>query len=249
MGLVMLKEDRDTARHAFRGNRPDIAAVTSIQPDRQFSKAGLNILAVRLKNVDLDGFILDEGRQTLVDDVVTIRLEEITGGHTYTLPFSGDGLDDYLAPTLFIQSDHPDIQALSEKICGQDGDALQCATRLSNWVYANIQKHPTMSIPNALEVLAVRQGDCNEHAVLLAALCRARGIPARISAGLVYMNGSFYYHAWNEVYLHMWISLDATLDQFPADVTHIKFIDGDFEQQTAILRLVGTLGIEVLRYQ
>ena len=64
-------------------------------------------------------------------------------------------------------------------------------------MYQNIQKRPVLSVPNALETLRNRVGDCNEHAVLLAALARAAGIPAQVEAGLVYQKGRFYYHAWN----------------------------------------------------
>jgi transglutaminase-like putative cysteine protease len=116
------------------------------------------------------------------------------------------------------------------------------------WVYKNIDKKPTLSIPSALEVLKTKQGDCNEHAVLMAALCRAAGIPAKICSGIVYLNGSFYYHAWVEVYLNRWVSVDPTLNQFPADVTHIKFIEGEMESQIAVLKLVGKLNLEILEY-
>jgi hypothetical protein len=36
------------------------------------------------------------------------------------------------------------------------------------------------------------------------------------------------------------------MNQFPADVTHIKFIEGDMENQFAVLKLVGKLDIEIL---
>ena len=116
------------------------------------------------------------------------------------------------------------------------------------WVYSNIEKKPTLSIPSALEVLKTRQGDCNEHAVLMAALCRAKEIPAKLCAGLVYLNGSFYYHAWVEVYAEKWISVDPTMNQFPADVTHIRFIEGGLENQIMVLKLIGKLEIEILEY-
>jgi hypothetical protein len=80
----------------------------------------------------------------------------------------------------------------------------------------------------------------------MAALCRAVGIPAKVCTGVVYVNGSFYYHAWIEVYLDRWVSVDPTMNQFPADVTHIKFIEGDMENQFAVLKLVGKLDIEIL---
>ena len=116
-------------------------------------------------------------------------------------------------------------------------------------MYNEIKKEPTISIPNALEVLDTKKGDCNEHTVLFNALARAAGIPARTVVGMVYLRGAFYYHAWSEVWLGRWISLDSVLDQFPADVTHIKFVEGEIDRQIDILQLIGNLKIEVLEQQ
>ena len=162
------------------------------------------------------------------------------------MPFKGEGLDVFLAPTIFIQSDKNAVRGLAKIIIGREKSALKITRKLMRWVYTNIEKKPTLSIPSALEVLKTKQGDCNEHAVLMAALCRAVGIPAKVCAGIVYLNGRFYYHAWIEVYLNRWISVDPTMNQFPADVTHIKFIEGDLENQFAVLKLIGKLDIEIL---
>jgi hypothetical protein len=85
--------------------------------------------------------------------------------------------------------------------------------------------------------------------VLFNALARAAGIPARTVVGLVYLRGAFYYHAWSEVWLGKWISLDAVLDQFPADVTHVKLIEGEIDRQLDMLQLIGNLRIEVLEQE
>jgi len=95
-------------------------------------------------------------------------------------------------------------------------------------------------------VLDMGEGDCNEHAVLLAALGRAAGLPTRVVAGTVYLEGFFYYHAWCEVWLGRWVPIDPAFDQFPADATHIKFVVGGPEEQMAMLAIIGRLGIEVL---
>jgi len=36
------------------------------------------------------------------------------------------------------------------------------------------------------------------------------------------------------------------LNQFPADVTHVKFLEGEIDRQIDILQLIGNLKIEVL---
>ena len=78
-------------------------------------------------------------------------------------------------------------------------------SRLKDWVYKRNRQEPTVSIPNALEVLQARNGDCNEHTVLFNALARAAGIPAKTVVGVVYLRGAFYYHAWSEVWLGGWV--------------------------------------------
>jgi transglutaminase-like putative cysteine protease len=103
-----------------------------------------------------------------------------------------------------------------------------------------------VTVPSAREVLGSRRGDCNEHAVLLAALARAAGIPARVIAGAVYANDGFYYHAWNELWLGAWVSADAVFDQIPADATHVKLIEGGLEQQMALAGIIGRLAFAVV---
>ena len=83
-------------------------------------------------------------------------------------------------------------------------------------------------------------------------MARAVGIPARIAVGLVSVRGAFYYHAWPEVYLAegrgrgMWLPVDPTLNQFPADGTHLRLARGGLEKQAVILPLIGRLKIEIL---
>ena len=60
------------------------------------------------------------------------------------------------------------------------------------------------------------------------------------------MRGAFYYHAWSEVWLGKWGTMDSVLNQLPADVTHIKFIEGEIDRQIDILELIGKLKIDVI---
>jgi len=120
---------------------------------------------------------------------------------------------------------------------------------LMEWVFESLEKTPLVSVPDARQILRQRKGDCNEHATLLTALLRAVGIPARMAAGLIYKDGRFYYHAWNEAYLDRWISMDATLNQMPSDATHIKLVDGGIEKQIQIVAMIGNLSLTILDYR
>jgi transglutaminase-like putative cysteine protease len=148
-----------------------------------------------------------------------------------------------------IESDDPAIIKKAKEIVGDEDNALTVARRLSIWVYRNLEKRPVLSIPSAIEVLRTRVGDCNEHATLLTALLRASGIPAKLSIGLTYTRGQFFYHAWTEAYIGEWISIDATLNQLPVDATHIKLVEGNLDKQVAIAGLIGKLELKVLDFK
>ena len=117
---------------------------------------------------------------------------------------------------------------------------------INSWIYNNLDKKPTISIPNALDVLKTKSGDCNEHSVLFTALTRSIDIPTKIILGIVYLNGKFYYHAWNEVFLGKWVSVDSTFNQLPVDASHIKFLEGDISRSSEIMKLVGKLNLQII---
>jgi transglutaminase-like putative cysteine protease len=125
------------------------------------------------------------------------------------------------------------------------------ARKLLDWVFENLAKEATVSVPNAVQVLEMRKGDCNEHAVLYAALARAAGLPARMVAGTVYnpgegdSSGAFYYHAWNLVWLGRWVAVDPTFGQFPADATHVAFVEGGPDKDIALIGAIGRIRFEV----
>ena len=129
------------------------------------------------------------------------------------------------------------------------------AERLVRHVNAILEKKPTVSLPSALEVLKTRIGDCNEHTALYVAMARSIGLPARVVVGLVHLRGAFYYHAWPEVWVEegrgggMWLPVDPTLNQFPADATHVRLARGGLDRQAAILGLVGRAKIDILDVQ
>jgi hypothetical protein len=57
-------------------------------------------------------------------------------------------------------------------------------------------------------------GDCTEHAVLLCAMLRGRGIPARVASGFVFVPqlSAFAPHLWTEAWVDgLWLPLDSTV--------------------------------------
>lgn len=201
-------------------------------------------MTVRLVNVRPGSLSLDGGRQRYEQGRLTITREAMPA-RTTREALTAD-IRPFLAATPLIQSDHPEIRARAARIVSPgDSDAVK-ARKLTDWVYRNVEKRPVLSVPNALETLTHRVGDCNEHAALLAALARAAGIPAQIEAGLVYLKGRFYYHAWNVLYVDGWVTADATLGQMPADVTHIRLVRGEADRQIDLAGIIGAVDLEIV---
>jgi hypothetical protein len=243
LGLTMVRE---TKGDAMRLGKPslDIIAETSV-PFNLALPLETRYLKVRISDIDAEGLDIDGGRQRLMGDTLEItaeRLDELRPSET------GEFLE-FLKGTMTIQTRDPGIAATAEKIVKGVEDPLLKARLIYDWVYENIAKAPVISIPSATEVLRAKKGDCNEHTILYTALARASGVPTRIAVGLVYKDGSFYYHAWPEVHMDRWVAVDPTLGQFPADATHIRLITGDLDEQTRLYSIIGRIRLEGLGYR
>ncbi|MDZ7780859.1 MAG: transglutaminase-like domain-containing protein [Gemmatimonadota bacterium] len=260
MGFSMEKTEYELARQAQEDSRlaegspvdDDVILSTAVQSNVDLSNAEeFDELRFRLSGVDLSGFELDGGRQTLRGDTLIVRREdrsELAPG--YTLPYKRMDLREALEPEPLIQSDDQRIIDRAREITASRAswaqDPSSVAEGLTNSVHGMLDKRITFSMPNAVQVLETLRGDCNEHTVLYVALARALGLPARTAVGLVYVNGAFFYHAWPEVWLGEWVAVDPTFGQYPADASHIRFVVGGLAQQVEIVRLIGNLDIEVL---
>jgi hypothetical protein len=226
----------------------DLEEIASIPVNRTLDEVHqLMELRVRLDRIETEGLFLDGGRQSFRDKVLTIRKESLPRSNSPETErrLFEDG-KTYLESTPFIQADHPEILSKTREIVSPSDSVRVKANKLVSWVNRNIQKRPVLSVPNALETLQRRLGDCNEHAVLLAALARAAGIPAQVEAGLVYQEGRFYYHAWNILYVGSWMTADAVMNQLPADVTHIRLVRG-MERQVDLMSVIGRVKLEILK--
>ena len=248
LGLTLIRSNASTATRDLEGEESfDFYEMASVPVKPKLQEAErLTCLKLKIEGLDrgaLDAEVLNSGRQCFSDNIIQIRQENLPLRPEYLLPWTDvpESMRPYLQPEFNIESDDPAIVEQARRIVGLTRDPAAAARKLLAWVYSHIEKMPVLSIPSAAEVLKTRSGDCNEHAVLLTALLRAIGIPARECIGLVYANDRFFYHAWTEAYLGRWISMDATLNQMPTDATHLKLIQGGLERQTDIIPLIGKL--------
>ncbi|MEW6326303.1 MAG: transglutaminase-like domain-containing protein [Thermodesulfobacteriota bacterium] len=178
-----------------------------------------------------------------------VEVPDLSGYKSEPVPIRDDRYKRYLLPTGSIQSNHPDIVKLSSDIIAGETDALKLVGRLTSWVDKEIKDNPADSF-TALNVLHSREGECQAHSYLYAALARAAGIPTKIVSGLVYVEDTgFLYHSWAESYVGYWLSVDPTLGQVNVDATHIKLIEGeDIQSLSPLVNIVGRVQAVINAY-
>ncbi|MBN1847109.1 MAG: lasso peptide biosynthesis protein [Deltaproteobacteria bacterium] len=255
MGLTTIKSSAANAPLDMEsGTDEDFYEITSVPIDQALpDPMRLNYLKLRIHGIDPSALPSglaegDDDRQAFYRDIVVIQKEELPLKAPYALPKKDWPISfrPFVEPEFNIESDATEIIQQAREIAGDDANPLSVARKLMLWVYRNLDKRPVVSIPSALEVLKTRMGDCNEHATLITAMLRAVGIPARLNVGIVYNRNAFYYHAWTEAYLGNWITMDATMNQMPADVSHIRLVRGNIDQQVEIMGLIGNIHLELL---
>jgi len=155
------------------------------------------------------------------EGTITVTVERPPLGGAQARPYSGnnDAALAALKPTPYVQSDAKPIAEKAKEVVRSTSSAAEAANTLAAWVGRHINtKDLSVGQASALEVFKSKTGDCSEHAVLLAALCRAAGIPARLASGLMYApsyhgrENVFVGHQWTQVYVSdKWVDIDATL--------------------------------------
>jgi len=251
MGLTLVRSDKAKAPLDVDGSAgADLYDAAAVPVGQALERArDITYLKLKVGGLQDTGFnlaVLNDGRQRLSGEVLEIFQESVPQRASETGP--EPQLKPFLSPGINIESNDKALVEKAKAIAGSLKDKAAAARKLLAWVYENIEKRPVVNIPDALSVLETKVGDCNEHAVLLTALLRAVGIPARECVGIVYTDRRFFYHAWTEAYLGRWISMDATLNQMPTDATHIKLVHGGLDKQAELMALMGKLRLEIVDY-
>lgn len=168
---------------------------------------------------------------------------------------------EYLASSAMIAADHELVRALAAKAvraAGNGAGAMERAEAMRAFVHRYVsRKGLDTAFATAAETAQLRSGDCSEHAVLLCALLRAQGIPARVAVGLIYADeflgheGIFAWHMWTQGLIDgAWVDLDATLPR-RYHAAHVltavsSLADGLGPDLFGSVMLLGNLEIEVL---
>jgi transglutaminase superfamily protein len=167
--------------------------------------------------------------------------------------------DEYLQACYFLNSDDKLVKQHAAQAVGTEKDPWRKALKIERWVHDHMtNKNFTEAFATASQVARTKEGDCTEHAVLAAAMCRAAGVPSRTAFGLVYVDSergpTMGFHMWAEVYVNgQWIPIDATLGRGFVGATHLKISDHSWAKTESltpllpVVRVVGKVSIEVLK--
>lgn len=163
----------------------------------------------------------------------------------------------FSTPNRYLQSDDPRVIKHAEAAAAGATAPWDVAVKMEQYVHETLnKKNFSTALATAAEVAESLEGDCTEHACLLAAMCRVKKIPSRVVVGFVYADRleAFGGHMWTEVFINgKWIPLDATLGMGGIGAAHIKLADTGFQDEGApptasflpILRVIGNMDLKV----
>lgn len=253
---------KDEALRPAEGGVPELLVSSFVEPSRPIPNhmsARQARYRLRVKVGDMPDLpTAGAQRASRSDDVVTLLVNVDDN-----VPATEQELaeDDFRSSSSMVDSSDPLVQKLAQRaLRGASDDPLERADRLRRFTYSHIRgKGMETAFASASETARTRTGDCSEHAVLLAALLRADGIPSRLATGLVYIEpspnaGVFGWHMWTQALIDgRWIDLDATL---PGDVRyhagHVLTSTSSFSDTSGtaelgtLFMLIGNLEIDVL---
>jgi hypothetical protein len=197
---------------------PEVMVASFTRPDRPL-RDPLSLRRVRVRLSAREGAI-DPPPSTGFQ-----RVKSEGGVHTVTVDLDapttpGEPVEACLESSPMIDGKDPVIVAIATRALADapaDPGVRLERLRAATWNHLE-RKNLASALASASEAARSRSGDCTEHAVLLAALLRSQGIPARVVAGLVWCDQFagerevFGWHLWTQALVEgRWVDLDATL--------------------------------------
>jgi hypothetical protein len=160
----------------------------------------------------------------------------------------------------FINSADPLVKKHARQAVGAEKDPWKKALRIEKWVREHMRVTSHEALAPADHVAKTLEGDCSEHAMLAAAMCRAEGVPSRTAVGLIYADVKigpvFAFHMWTEVWVQgQWAPIDATLGRGYVGATHLKIADQSWHDERSltpllpVVRVLGRMSIEPVRVE
>ncbi len=260
LGMVAYTVPEAVALEAIAGAELDLAVKTLVPVTRIRNAHQTKRLVYRITTpgTDPSKYLVDGGTQQVKKTGPETAELTVTAVKPTDSVISVRAKPEYLAATRFLQCRDARIVEHARRAAAGETRPARIALRMERYVHEKLTKKDfSTALASAAEVARKLEGDCTEHAVLLAAMLRAQKIPSRIAVGLVYIEGrsQFGGHMWTEAFLGgRWIPLDATLGRGGIGAAHIKLAESSFADDAPspmltfvpLLEVLGKMKIEVL---
>jgi hypothetical protein len=212
-------------------------------------------ITYHIKPIDAAKVKIPSGDSQMVqfqaDGTIAVTVRPIEPDSGIKFPYEGDSTEilESLKPTRYLQSDDEMVSDLARRAVSGAEDAATALRQIESFVNGYITaKNLSVGYATAADVAASRQGDCSEHALLAAAMCRSAGIPARVVSGIVYTpsfagrKDVFIGHAWAEAFVgDKWIAIDPTRAPSGFGPGHIALAAGSGDP-VDFFSMISTLG-------
>ena len=264
--MVIVTTDQATAVADFLP--PELFLTTVIKANAKLDRANVQRIKYRitstsgdadlgeLPNTDMQA-ITSKGEGSI--DLLVTRQEHKTAPKANTQKPSAE-LNQYLDANLMINTDDPELVKLAKRAGGDETEPYALADKLRRFVTDYItDKNLSVGFATASEVCRTKEGDCSEHAVLLAALGRIRGLPSRVAAGVAYVpifgkqQDIFGYHMWTQFHINgEWIDVDAALRETVCSPARIVFAISSLKNagladlSLPLITKIGAIDIDIL---
>lgn len=233
LGMVTYSVPREVALQEIAGEELDVATNTLIKianPPVDLHGRKTAVYRIHTKGRNPAEFLPTGGTQAVAatdDETATLTVSSIRPPKN--IQASRNEQSDYLGDTQFLQAKDARVQEHARRATAGSIDPGTIAVRMEQYVYKELKKKNfSTALASAAEVARSLEGDCTEHACLLAAMLRVQKIPSRVAVGLVFAErlGAFGGHMWTEAWLDgKWVPLDATLGKGGIGPGHIKLAD------------------------
>jgi hypothetical protein len=262
--IEMVLSDSAEALTDFAASEMMVGTMLELENVKGVEGAQQVIYKIQVKGDDptlLDGLFVSNSNQTVLPGRVAGEL--LLQVHPLRKPEQSESAPshEYLQPTFYLNYEDEAVQKLVKQVADmQKQPVAERARSLTEWVYNSLEdKNFDTGFATASEVARSMSGDCTEHAVLLAALGRALGIPSRCAYGMALLveenndNGWMGFHMWTQFFVDgKWTDYDAAL--FSLTESPVRLCMGTTSMQKDVLsefsfqimQVLGLLNVEVI---
>lgn len=247
MGIVYRPESEAAARQIGQG-LVELSDEGSVPLDRPLDPRMRGPLTVEI--LGLRRALPSDAHQTVEKqgEAVRVTVHPVAPDFELRLSDARRGPEEWRQAEPRLPSDREDVRREAARLIRREGRVARAVEKLRLAVHRRMRVNAGIGVLREFdEIWQSQEGVCRDHAIALATLVRAAGVPAKLVSGLVAAGDRFYYHAWVEYWDgEKWVGVDSTRPAPQLTSHHIKVAEGSVAQAYGSFLLEGAR-IRVIR--